>query len=399
MQITYVTNYINHHTYFLADAFYHILGDNFTYIETHAINDASDAFRQGYAFYFAKQLEKKNLPWVLPAYASGTKAREAQATILESDATIIANTSDAWVKERLAQNKLTFRAHERWYKNAPLPWYRLPRAWAGGWIHHRKFPSLYLLCASAYAAYDANRVGCFRGKTYKWGYFPETKFYTTDELVNRKQHDITTILWAGRMIEGKRPMDAINAVKKLKDLGYAYILYMAGDGPLLESMRSLVDHYGLQNNVVFLGTLQPDDLREQMADTNIFLLTSNREEGWGVTLNEAMNAGCAVIANHNAGATPYLVNDGMNGLIFRNQDVIDLTRKLVYLIQNPLLQKRFGLAAYHQIIDSWSPAAAAANFITLCEQMLLGNTSGLPGDVICSIAKPLRDDWYDSCNH
>lgn len=66
-----------------------------------------------------------------------------------------------------------------------------------------------MLAASAYTADDYARFGCYRGKCYKWGYFPEAKKYDPDELMKGKlsaasdglKRPCVSILWAGRLID------------------------------------------------------------------------------------------------------------------------------------------------------------------------------------------------------
>jgi glycosyltransferase involved in cell wall biosynthesis len=39
----------------------------------------------------------------------------------------------------------------------------------------------------------------------------------------------------------------------------------------------------------------------------VFIFTSDRNEGWGAVLNEAMGSGCAVVAADLIGSVPYLI--------------------------------------------------------------------------------------------
>ena len=57
-----------------------------------------------------------------------------------------------------------------------------------------------------------------------------------------------------------------------------------------------------------------------MEKTGIFLFTSDRQEGWGAVLNEAMNSGCAVVASHLIGAVPFLKKKKKNGLVYSSGD-------------------------------------------------------------------------------
>ena len=69
---------------------------------------------------------------------------------------------------------------------------------------------------------------------------------------------------------------------------------------------------GVTECVEFLGELTHDETIELMRDSEIFLATSNRMEGWGATVNEAMASGCCVVASDAMGSVPYLIEDGLN---------------------------------------------------------------------------------------
>ena len=112
-------------------------------------------------------------------------------------------------------------------------------------------------------------------------------------------------------------------------------------------------------------------------------------------LNEAMNSGCAVVASDAAGATPYLVNDGVNGSVYHSGNIQELYEKVRRLLENTTMQYSFGKAAYLTITELWNAEVAAKRFLQLSQALLNGtDTSGLFANGPCSPAKPLREDWY-----
>lgn len=387
MKITIVSNFLNAHTAPLCRALHVQLGDDFAFVETKPRDEVGDAaaYRMGYAYFQTSGEEQPE--WVIRGWEDREKA---QRVIFDCDAVLIANASDNWILPRLKAGKLTFRTHERWYRNG-LNWYALPRAVMGGWLHHGRFPSLYLLCASAYTAADAARVGCFRGKAFRWGYFPEFREYSRERLTASKAGAVPTVLWAGRMIGLKQPEDAVTACLRLKKAGYCFRLILAGSGPEEEKLQKLSVEMG--GSVLFPGDLTPGQLRTEMEKADIFLFTSHRQEGWGAVLNEAMNSGCAVVASHAAGATPYLVRDGENGLVYPSGDIDGLTQCIRRLLENAPLRCELGWQAYETIRDPWCPEVAAGRLITLCEGLLDGRKPDWedgPG----SAAPVLDDEWY-----
>ena len=144
-----------------------------------------------------------------------------------------------------------------------------------------------------------------------------------------------------------------------------------------------------------MNELRPEQVRRCMERSGVFLFTSDRQEGWGAVVNEAMNSGCAVVAGHAAGSVPYLLRDGENGLLYPSGDTQALYRRIRLLLDDPGLQQRLGSAAYRTVTWLWSPEEAARRLLLLAEHILAGEESPvLFEDGPCSPAPLLRDDWY-----
>jgi glycosyltransferase involved in cell wall biosynthesis len=140
---------------------------------------------------------------------------------------------------------------------------------------------LFLLCASAYTATDFNLVGAYRQKAIKWGYFPEVKEHNISELFSKKKNDIPKLLWAGRLIDWKHPEYAVLVAHMLKQQGYKFKLDIIGIGEMYPYIESMVEKYQLGEYVQLLGSKSPNEVREYMEAANIFLFTSDFNEGWG----------------------------------------------------------------------------------------------------------------------
>lgn len=252
-----------------------------------------------------------------------------------------------------------------------------------------------MLCASAFTAADYAKFGLFHNRCYKWGYFPEAIQYPNiDDLIDRKAK--TTILWCGRFLDWKHPDDVIEAAKKLRDAGYHFEIEMIGIGEMERQLKQQAFETGLsETNIRFLGSMPPEAVRSHMENAGIYLFTSDRQEGWGAVLNEAMNSGCAVIASDAAGATPYLVNDGVNGSVYHSGDVQELYEKMRRLLESTTMQSNFGREAYRTITELWNAKIAAKRFLMLSQALLNGEDAlRMFADGPCSPAEPLREDWY-----
>ena len=73
---------------------------------------------------------------------------------------------------------------------------------------------------------------------------------------------------------------------------------------------------GLENHVHLLGKMPNGEVMEAMRSHHIFCFTSDKNEGWGAVLNEAMSSGCCPVSSIATGSTPYLIKDGVNGFSF-----------------------------------------------------------------------------------
>jgi glycosyltransferase involved in cell wall biosynthesis len=173
------------------------------------------------------------------------------------------------------------------------------------------------------------------------------------------------ILWCGRFLDWKHPDDALIAVSRLKQENYHFHLTIIGTGEMEDQLKAMTDSLGLTDCVTFTGAIPPEQVRAAMERAGIFLMTSDRKEGWGAVLNEAMNSGCAVVASREAGSTPYLVQDGHNGMIYSAGHTMDLYEKIRFLLEHPTEQQRLGKAAYETIVTTWNADTAAERLIQL----------------------------------
>lgn len=341
--------------------------------------------------------------FVLCAYDSDDAMRRAADLIDIADVVILGDSPDSYIVSRLKAGKLTFKYSERFYKRG-LSVKNFLHALAGAWLHHGRFQKypLYMLCASAYTAGDAAVFHNYIGRTFKWGYFPEAKKYDVSALMSRKmsitsglKHSKTSILWAGRLIGWKHPDVSILLAAFLKEKGYSFIMSIIGNGEMEQQLRSMIEEKGVSDCVEMLGAMSPGKVREHMEKADIFLFTSDFNEGWGAVLNESMNSGCAVVASHAIGSVPFLIKDGVNGLVYENGNKEQLTRKVCKLLDNPAYRKSLGTEAYNTISDSWNAHVAATRFVELTKAIIVkGFVRDLFEDGPCSYAPIINNKWY-----
>ena len=361
MTVTFFSNYLTHHQIPFCDALCGADGVTFYFVSTMPMEE--DRASGGWKL-------DKEYEYEIRAYESPENKEKALLLAKTSDVMIIGSAPEEYVRYRMkyAENKLTFRYSERFYKNGR--WRVIsPR----GFLlriqtYFRYFGKpLYLLCASAYAAGDSAMLGSYLGRCYRWGYFPEVKEYENiDALIAKKKKG--SILWAARMIDWKHPEAALQVAECLRDEGYDFHLTMLGDGPLLKEIEEQIQKKSLEEYVTLTGAVPAGQVRTYMEESEIFLFTSDRGEGWGAVLNESMNSGCAVVANMAIGSVPYLIKNKENGFVYRRFE--ELFEEVKYLFDHPEARKKFGAAAYETLKKDWNPATAAERFVMLSEKLL-----------------------------
>lgn len=385
MKIVLLSNFLNHHQLPFCLEMQQNNNVEFHFVAT--IKTPEERINLGYEDMNSKY------GFVVEAYKNDDSHKKAMLLCREADVVVVGSAPDIYIKERLREGKLTFRYFERLYKKKK-PFYLMPLVAVKRFWQNGRYKNLYLLCASAFTAMDFAKTGTFINKAYKWGYFPQTKEYEDiDSLVSQKRKN--SILWVGRIIDWKHPEYAVKIAQRLKNDGYDFELNIIGSGDMEEQIKELINNSGLEDRVHMLGAMPAQKVREYMEQAQIFLFTSDRNEGWGAVLNEAMSSGCAVVASSMIGSVPFLINDGENGLIYKDGNTQDLYKNVKFSIDNAEKTKAMGISAYKALRNQWNSKNAADRLIQLSEAILDGNKNpDIFENGVCSRAERLKDGWY-----
>lgn len=372
MTIVFFSNILNHHQVSLCDELFALCGDEFTFVELSSqLNE--ERRKMGFTVY--------DRNYKFSGIANPQKARKLA---IEADIAIMGAESYNSLKTRLKYNPtgITFSYSERWLKKglknilSPAIIRQILLYAVYGW--RRKW---YMLCASGYLAKDLNKLRMFKHRCYQWGYFP--KYSATG--ITDKNHDLTKILWVARFINWKHPEAMLALGEHLNERGYSFCITMIGDGPEKEKVVSkLATDPTLSERITLTGNIPNEAVIEAMRDSDIFCLTSDRQEGWGAVLGEAMAAGCCPIASSDAGATPLLIKNELNGVIYTSGNIEDFTDKVRYLIDNPTKRTRMGKMAQKTMLQKWSPEIAAKNLVALATAKFISTSDPSLTDEPCT---------------
>ena len=378
MKTVFITNYMTHHQKPFCDAMFEALGKDFTLIETEKME--AERVKMGW--------QSERLPYVIRAWE--TESSQAESALQNAEAVILGACPEKWYHAAAQSNaKIVFLYGERIFKKGGYQ-----RFGPGARRYREKIRRMaqakntYMLCASAYLANDLAQLGLLKGRWLKWGYFPpETEYPEPEAVIAAKRP--ASILWAGRMIDWKHPEDALHLAEQLKKDGVSFTLDFAGDGAMREQIERAILEKGLGDCVQVLGFMPPEDVRRRMEAADIYLVTSDRFEGWGAVLNEAMNAGCAVVASREIGAAPFLIQDGENGRLYNRKKKNDLHRIVWELLSDADKKHKMQQNAYRTIACEWNGKNAAARLLEAAEKLAANESTGFEGGP-CSKARRCR---------
>lgn len=377
------------HQVALADALYGVLGKNYVFIEFG--RKGSGQFgsyknsSKGVDFY-------KDRPYILKMYESDENTRKAIELISKSHVLRTGGEPFEMVKQRILDGKLTFRSSERSLKGPR--WKDLYRAVRLA-KHYYPFTHLNyrILCQSAYLANDMRFLGNgYYNKCYKFAYFTQIPQLDIEKVIQSRDKYTLKIVWCARFIDWKHPEMMLDLAKRLIDSGrmnFSIKMIGADTTALWKDINSKVLNNDLSDYVILTGGMKNSEVLGTMKESNVFIFTSDRSEGWGAVLNEAMGAGCACVSSNEIGATPFLIKNNENGLIFKSCNSESLFEKVVFLYDNRMKCDELGCKAYQTITTDWSAQLAADRLVKLSESIISGHEVSFP-DGPCSKAYPVN---------
>jgi glycosyltransferase involved in cell wall biosynthesis len=204
--------------------------------------------------------------------------------------------------------------------------------------------------------------GAEQAKIFQVPYTVDNQYFSmkTSEFRERRAElratyglgDQVVFLFAAKMIPKKQPLELLQAFRMLHDVPQAALL-MVGDGELREQAEKYVTEHNLVN-VHFVGFVNQSQLPKYYAMSDVFVRPDGVYQGdWGLTVNEAMAAGLAVIATDKIGASVDLIRNNQNGFKVRFGDLQDLAGAIRKIATQPGLAQAMG-AQSAEIIQTWS---------------------------------------------
>jgi len=149
----------------------------------------------------------------------------------------------------------------------------------------------------------------------------ELVFITVARLKARKGHDYL-----------------MEAFRDIKDSGYRFRSFFAGNGPLKEELQKKCHQLGLLGDIIFLDHVE--NVADYLNASDVFVLPSF-SEGLSIALMEAMLMGLPSIVT-DVGSNSDLVKTGFNGTVVLPGDREVLKKAMLFYLENKGIIREFG---------------------------------------------------------
>ena len=173
--------------------------------------------------------------------------------------------------------------------------------------------------------------------------------YFLSHYRSKKRHEEgapVRLLYVGAVVYEKGLWDLFQALSDLLHLSWT--LNVVGDGNLRESLETFAKER-LENRVFFIGQRLRHELPDLYNNADVVVLPSHSDV-WGHVIDEAMASGCCVLASDKSIAAVSLIENGVNGYVFKTSDVPSLKRSLELLCADDSVRTEVGKNAHQTMI-------------------------------------------------
>ena len=179
------------------------------------------------------------------------------------------------------------------------------------------------------------------------------------------------ILFAGKLVDFKRPLDVVDTAAALRALGMDVEVLVAGSGQLEPELRARASEHATA--VHLLGFQNQSQMPSVYAAANGLVLPSTRET-WGLVCNEALACGVPIVVSEAVGCAPDLANDGRVGRSFVGGETESCARALAALFRDPPDKGEIAVVS-----DRFSTTAAVDGIVSAFAQVVRHRRNGTFG--------------------
>ncbi len=156
----------------------------------------------------------------------------------------------------------------------------------------------------------------------------------------RKDKKVLNLVYVGRITEIKGIHILIRAIESIKDQEITLSIFGEDDNTSYGSELKIKT----ENNpkIIWKGKIPPNEVREEIAKYDLLCLCTTITEMSPLVFLEARSVGVPIIASNVLGNAK-LIEDNSNGFLFDFNNIKSLSRKLIEIINNPILLEQVSL--------------------------------------------------------
>jgi glycosyltransferase involved in cell wall biosynthesis len=265
---------------------------------------------------------------------------------------------------RMAGAKVLFFSWQNLYRRYPIPFRMIEL-------------SNYRLCDAGVAG-NREAVEVLRRKGYRGQLDVIPQFGVDPEIYSppaeRPNRTKPIIGYAGRLVREKGVDVLIEAVARLKSR--APQLHIIGNGSERSRLEHLASYKGIRDRVTFRGQVASADMPDALRQLDLLVIPSRTRPNWkeqfGRIIIEAMACGVPVLGS-NSGEIPNVI--GNPDLVFPEDNVEALARKLEQLLADHELRQQFSVWARQRVLDYFTQESVARRYYNVYRMMLEGPTT------------------------
>ncbi|QWR77504.1 glycosyltransferase family 4 protein [Candidatus Magnetomonas plexicatena] len=187
----------------------------------------------------------------------------------------------------------------------------------------------------------------------------------------RKAKDAFKIGYAGRITPEKGIETVIRALSILKDRGKNCVFFIVGGGDHKNTLQNLISESGINDLVHFLDAISQNEMPAFYNSLDVFVLPSLTTDRWkeqfGRVLIESMASKTPVIGS-SSGEIPRVI--GNSGLVFKENDALQLADSIQKLIDNDELRAELSKAGYKKVYENYTWSKVAESYIKAYKELL-----------------------------
>lgn len=193
-------------------------------------------------------------------------------------------------------------------------------------------------------------------------------FYTPTENKPVREGPVQ-LLYLSNYVRSKGILDLIDAIELVAQTHGNFHLSLVGK-PFDISVPFLTQYIGekkLADKITINGPKYKEEKIEVLENAEIFILPTYNE-AFPLALLEAMGYALAIISTYEGGI-PDIIDDGINGLLFKQRDIYALAEKIKFLLDHPEKRAEIGKAARKKFLDKYTISVFEKNILLTLQEI------------------------------